>query len=222
MNQPYLGDFHITKLYGTPPPVGMTYSAGKHAGIDLVGINDKIIRAVKGGTVYRSGLDCYGWGEYVAIKQEDGLYAIYCHMSKRYKVTGQSVKAGEMLGIEGATGKVTGQHLHFEIRKNYTDKYSTINPTEYLGLENKEGLATLANKDYNVETMGKMEQKYNTMTEIKAGASWAASTIRKIIDKGYIKGNGKRDANGDPADLDLSMDMIRILVINDNAGAYGD
>ena len=141
MSYPFLGDFRITKLYGTPPPPGMTYSAGKHPGIDLVSSGDKVIRAVLDGTVYRSGMDYSGWGKYVVIKQTDGLYAIYCHMSKSYKSVGQVIRAGEMLGIEGSTGKSTGSHLHFELRKNYSDKYSTIDPANYLGLKNKLGVA---------------------------------------------------------------------------------
>lgn len=64
--------------------------------------------------------------------------------------------------------------------------------------------------------------RYNTLAEIRTAAPWAAPTIRKMIDKGYLAGNGKKDANGDPADLDLSMDMIRILVMNNSAGVYGN
>ena len=141
MSYPFLGDFRITKLYGTPPPPGMTYSAGKHPGIDLVSSGDKIVRVVLGGTVYASGYDYDGWGKYTVIRQSDGLYAIYAHMSKAYRSAGQAVKTGDMLGIEGSTGKSTGSHLHFELRKNYSDKYSTIDPAPYLGLKNKVGKA---------------------------------------------------------------------------------
>ena len=42
-----------------------------------------------------------------------------------------------------------------------------------------------------------------------------------MIDKGYISGGGKKDANGDPADMNLSMDMIRMLVMLNAAGAFG-
>ena len=146
-NQPYYDVFRITKLYGTLPPTGVKYSTGKHNGIDLVGVSDKIVRSVRGGVVYRSAYDYNGWGKYVVIKQDDGVYAIYCHLEKSYKAVGQVVRAGDMLGIEGSTGQVTGQHLHFEIRKDYADKYSTIDPAEYLGLEPKVGIASVVNDE---------------------------------------------------------------------------
>lgn len=179
-NWPYYSAFRITKLYGTKPPAGVTYSAGKHSGIDLVGIEDKIIRAVAGGTVYRSAFDEDGWGKYVVVKQDDGLYAIYCHLSKSYKATGQAVRKGDMLGIEGATGQVTGQHLHFELRKNYADKYSTIDPADYLGITPKVGLAkrvvselekkitiTLNGKDKEVNAIEKDGNNYVKLQDLR-------------------------------------------------------
>ena len=61
-------------------------------------------------------------------------------------------------------------------------------------------------------------ERYNSVAELP---TWAKPTIRKLIGRGCLKGNGgKRDADGLPADLDLSEDMIRILVINDRAGVY--
>ena len=65
-----------------------------------------------------------------------------------------------------------------------------------------------------------MAPRYNTVAEIHDAASWADNTIRKMIDKGYISGGGKKDANGDPADMNLSMDMIRMLVMLNAAGAF--
>ena len=134
---PYRGDFRVTLLYGAKPPAGITYSAGKHPGIDLVGVSDKLIRAVRPGCVYRSGYDISGW---------DGLYAIYAHMSKAYKSVGQQVKVGETLGVEGSTGKATGSHLHFELRRAYSDKYATIDPAGYLGIQNQIGMAKVVDE----------------------------------------------------------------------------
>ena len=146
MRLPFNGDFRITKLYGDPPPPGMTYSAGKHPGIDLVSLVDKIVRCVNNGTVYKAGYDYDGWGKYVVVKQDDGYYAIYCHLKTAYKAVGAFVRAGDTLGIEGSTGKSTGSHLHFELRKNYSDKYSTINPALYLGIDDKIGMAKVVDE----------------------------------------------------------------------------
>jgi len=156
MNTPYMGTFRITKLYGTLPPAGVHYSAGKHSGIDLVG-TAKEVRAVKGGTVYRASTDPDGWGKYIVIQQTDGLFAIYCHLNKILTAAGRAVTAGQWIGNEGATGQVTGQHLHFELRKTYGDKYSTIDPAKYLGLKNKVGTAEVSEmqKDIKINLNGK-------------------------------------------------------------------
>lgn len=63
--------------------------------------------------------------------------------------------------------------------------------------------------------------RYNTIAEIKQAASWAEPTIRKMIRKGFIAGSCKKDAQGLPADMNLSMDMIRMMVMLDTAGAFG-
>lgn len=75
------------------------------------------------------------------------------------------------------------------------------------------------NKDMNEEDEDM--PRYNTMEEIQKEAGYAVPTVRKLIDLGAIRGGGKRDGNGDPADMDLSRDMLRVLVMNDRAGAYG-
>ena len=162
---PYLGDFKITKLYGTPPPAGMSYAAGKHPGVDLVGLTDKYVKAVVGGTVYRSGQDPDGWGNYIVVKQSDGCYGIYCHLSKRYKSAGQAVQAGEVLGVEGNTGMVTGQHLHFEVRQNYGDIYSTLEPCAYLGIAKKLGEAEVIEVEKNLKI--KLNGKTKTVKAIE-------------------------------------------------------
>lgn len=61
------------------------------------------------------------------------------------------------------------------------------------------------------------EMRYNKISEMP---DWAQPIIRKLTLKGIINGRGVKDENGDPADLDLSYDMIRIYVSNDRAGLY--
>lgn len=64
---------------------------------------------------------------------------------------------------------------------------------------------------------------YNTLEEIRREAPWAESTVCKLIAKGAILGtNGATDAGGNPAGLALTMDLLRLLVINDRTGIYGE
>lgn len=174
---PYTRDFRITKLYGTPPPAGKKYSTGKHAGIDMVGISDKRIYCVHSGKVYKMGFDPDGWGNYVVVEQYDGLFAIYAHLDeidtflRRGKVT---ISAFHTVGIEGATGNVTGAHLHLEIRKNYADKYSTIDPAEYLGIKNKLGVVEMKEQEQVV-------------------SSWAAADWEWAQKQGLLDGTRPKD-----------------------------
>ena len=63
------------------------------------------------------------------------------------------------------------------------------------------------------------EMRYNKISEMP---SYAQATIIKMVDKGFIGGSGAvKDENNRPADLNLSLDMIRVFVINDRAGVYG-
>ena len=64
-------------------------------------------------------------------------------------------------------------------------------------------------------------KRYNTVKEISDAAPWAVETVEKLIGKGVIRGGGLRDTKGRPADMDLSMDMLRLLVWHDRAGVYG-
>lgn len=66
------------------------------------------------------------------------------------------------------------------------------------------------------------QMRYNTMKEIAAGVSYALPTVQKLIALGHLQGGGKKDEDGYPADMDLSKDMLRMLVINDRAGLYGE
>ena len=169
MSLPYEGKIRVTKLYGTPPPKGFTYAAGKHSGIDLVGVNSKQIHAIAAGTVIRSGYDPSGWGNYVVIAQTDGYSCIYAHLNKRSVKVDEKVKAGQAIGVEGNTGNVTGAHLHLELRKVYAKRDTTIDPAEYLKIKNKIG---------DVE----MAKDTNTVSE------WAKDAWKWAKEKGFLDG----------------------------------
>ena len=70
-----------------------------------------------------------------------------------------------------------------------------------------------------VEQEEKPVERFNKIADMP---SWAQPTIEKLCDKHLLNGSGgDRDENDRPADLDLSMDMLRIYVVNDRAGVYG-
>lgn len=88
-----------------------------HKGIDFVTPSNSHVRAVAAGTVVYA--DWYaGYGKLVTIDHGDGYYSLYGHLNELRIDPGKYVKAGGVIGLVGSTGKSTGNHLHFEWRKN--------------------------------------------------------------------------------------------------------
>ncbi|MFJ3304275.1 peptidoglycan DD-metalloendopeptidase family protein [Streptomyces sp. NPDC086549] len=110
-------------------PGGM-WSSGYHTGVDFVVPTGTSVKAVAAGTVVSAGWGG-AYGNQVVIKLDDGYYAQYAHLSQLSVSAGQTVVAGQQVGLSGATGNVTGPHLHFEIRT--TPNYgSDVDPVGYL------------------------------------------------------------------------------------------
>lgn len=87
-----------------------------HNGLDLkVNIGDTIVAAFDG-KVRIVRYERRGYGKYVVIRHDNGLETIYGHLSKQLVKENQLVKAGEVIGLGGNTGRSTGSHLHFETR----------------------------------------------------------------------------------------------------------
>jgi len=87
-----------------------------HAGVDLRA-RYVPLHAVKQGRISYAGW-MSGYGRIIIIKHKDGYESRYAHMKKLKVKVGQRVKKGQLLGQSGMSGRVTGPHLHFEIRKN--------------------------------------------------------------------------------------------------------
>ncbi|MET8163908.1 LysM peptidoglycan-binding domain-containing M23 family metallopeptidase [Streptomyces sp. NPDC005329] len=109
---------------------GSMWSSGYHTGTDFVVPTGTSLKAVGAGTVVSAGWGG-AYGNQVVIKLADGYYAQYAHLSQLSVSAGQSVTAGQQVGLSGATGNVTGPHLHFEIRTT-PDYGSDVDPIAYL------------------------------------------------------------------------------------------
>jgi murein DD-endopeptidase MepM/ murein hydrolase activator NlpD len=75
------------------------------------------VTATTGGTVISSGWRG-GYGNTVIVDHGDGFTSLYGHLSQLGVSVGSSVDRGDVVGLVGATGTATGNHLHFEIRVN--------------------------------------------------------------------------------------------------------
>ncbi|MEU9559398.1 M23 family metallopeptidase [Streptomyces fumanus] len=116
---------------GTPyHQSGSMWSSGYHTGTDFVVPTGTSLKAVGAGTVVSAGWGG-AYGNQVVVKLADGYYAQYAHLSALSVSSGQTVTAGQQVGLSGATGNVTGPHLHFEIRTT-PDYGSDVDPLAYL------------------------------------------------------------------------------------------
>ena len=88
--------------------------ARRHAGVDLKTKPNDEIYAAFDGVVVASG-PYYGYGNCIRIKHAYGLETLYSHQSKNMVKKGDKVKAGQVIGLTGRTGRATTEHLHFEV-----------------------------------------------------------------------------------------------------------
>ena len=105
------------------------YRMHKGVVIDLV-TGDSVVAAFDG-VVRIAKYNYGGFGHYVVIRHYNGLETLYGHLSKRMVVPNQTVKAGEVIGLGGSTGRSTGSHLHFETLYRGTQ----INPNSIISFK---------------------------------------------------------------------------------------
>ncbi|MCC6934314.1 MAG: peptidoglycan DD-metalloendopeptidase family protein [Candidatus Yanofskybacteria bacterium] len=137
-------DYHLTQGYGmTKYAKRGAYGGAPHNGIDIAAGYGATIKSIGDGRIVANGSNS-GWGNWVAVQHPNNMVSVYGHMSSlSFLKVGAQVKAGDVLGYEGTTGKVTGSHLHLSLYKefftylkgdelyfNYFD--GTVNPSDYL------------------------------------------------------------------------------------------
>ncbi|MFJ9577985.1 M23 family metallopeptidase [Streptomyces sp. NPDC101191] len=117
--------YTITSTYGE---AGSMWSSGYHTGLDFAAPTGTPVKAVHGATVKSAGWSgAYGYR--IVLELEDGTEIWYCHLSSMTVGVGQSVGTGETIGRVGATGNVTGPHLHLEV---HTPSGDGIDPAAWL------------------------------------------------------------------------------------------
>ncbi|MEU0673047.1 M23 family metallopeptidase [Streptomyces sp. NPDC006172] len=109
---------------------GSLWSSGSHTGIDFHASSGTTVHAVGIGTVVEAGWGG-AYGNQVVIRMSDGTYTQYGHLSSIGVSVGEKVTPGRQIGLSGATGNVTGPHLHFEARTS-PEYGSDIDPVAYL------------------------------------------------------------------------------------------
>ena len=115
---PLPGYYRLSSLFGyrIHPITGEAHS---HTGIDIHAPGNTPILACKSGQVVTSAYH-YSYGNYVVIDHGNGNSTLYAHMSSRAVSEGDMVTQGQTIGYVGTTGSSTGNHLHLEVRDNYT------------------------------------------------------------------------------------------------------
>lgn len=129
MTWPLPGYSRLSSYFGTRPnPFGQP-TQEYHSGIDVPAPKGTKIVAAYDGEVAWSYYSSSA-GNWVGIDHGDGIYTVYMHMSKRLVSEGDMVKKGDVIGLVGTTGRSTGNHLHFGVRKDgkYVDPLDWVSP----------------------------------------------------------------------------------------------
>jgi murein DD-endopeptidase MepM/ murein hydrolase activator NlpD len=100
---------------------------GFHTGLDLVAPMGTPVHAAADGVIVSAQFSGR-YGRLIVIDHGHGLDTMYAHLSQFEVVAGQEIRRGQLLGYSGASGRVSGPHLHFEVRQGG----SPVNPMRYL------------------------------------------------------------------------------------------
>jgi murein DD-endopeptidase MepM/ murein hydrolase activator NlpD len=88
-----------------------------HQGVDFRANIGTPVLAANDGVVVYVGSRIRGYGRMIVLKHQDGFYSVYAHHSKNLVKVGKQVGRGEKIALSGRSGRASGPHLHFEIRR---------------------------------------------------------------------------------------------------------
>jgi murein DD-endopeptidase MepM/ murein hydrolase activator NlpD len=116
-------------ITGTFGQAGSMWSSGYHTGLDFAAPTGTLIKAIHSGTITQAGwAGAYGYRTILTL--DDGTELWFCHQSSINVSVGQKVGTGDVIGRIGATGNVTGPHLHLEVHPN--GQATGIDPAPWL------------------------------------------------------------------------------------------
>lgn len=104
-------------------------AARNHEGVDIAAPWGTGVYVAAEGSVLRTGYDPAGYGRFVEVRHPNGMTTLYGHLSRLDVASGDAVEAGARIGLVGSTGRSTGPHLHFEVRRG--DRQ--VNPVKVMG-----------------------------------------------------------------------------------------
>ncbi|HCC03870.1 MAG TPA: hypothetical protein DEP51_03310 [Clostridiales bacterium] len=110
---------------------GRYWSSGHHTGVDFRASTGTPIYSIGDGIVCDTGYNS-AYGNFVEIYHGNSIYSFYAHASRVQVSFGQKISKGQQIMLSGATGNVTGPHLHFEIRTPGSAYRNCVNPRPYL------------------------------------------------------------------------------------------
>lgn len=120
-NPTKVSDAVITSGYGSrsAPTTNKGKGSKQHDGIDIGGsVNGQAADSIGGGKVTEVGYDENGYGNYVVVDHGGGYTSLYGHLQKATVKQGDTVSAGQQVGVIGSTGNSSGPHLHLRVHKN--------------------------------------------------------------------------------------------------------
>lgn len=158
-----INQYRITSNYGwrTHPISGKRKF---HAGIDVVKKHRAPIESFTSGKVLyagwgQSGTGVGGYGNVVLIQDVSGRGHLYAHLHQVHIRKEQSINVGSIIGTQGASGNVTGSHLHYEVRKKTSPSFgwsahpekSTVNPVPFMKKQSDQSGGKRVVKKINVD-----------------------------------------------------------------------
>nr|WP_275128871.1 LysM peptidoglycan-binding domain-containing protein [Staphylococcus xylosus] len=125
----WLNQYGVTAEYGY---YAVNVNNNMHYGMDFGLFTGTPVKAITNGTVLETNWNPGGGGNTITIKEDDNHYQWYMHLSEFNVTPGQNVNTGDVIAYSGATGGVTGPHLHFQRMIGEVSNSAAENPREFL------------------------------------------------------------------------------------------